>query len=221
MCGGPDGSLMKLGKASWWCDTEYVWKKGVETSNEELVAKIVKEGQEQGTDVLGGLVDGSIHFIWTGGEPTMEHNREAITYFLRFWQHTYPHNQSFHELETNGTIECDLYDHMDQINCSAKLANSGMTTKARIVPAALKQIADHPNHWWKFVINYEQDIQEIEETYLKPHNLKKNKVILMPGVDNLATLPAVTKFLYETCKKYGYRGVTRGHILAWDKTTGV
>ena len=28
ICGGKGGSLMKQGKATWWCDTEAVWKKG-------------------------------------------------------------------------------------------------------------------------------------------------------------------------------------------------
>ena len=36
MCGRPDGSLMKDGKATWWCDTEYVWRKGSEKQFEYL-----------------------------------------------------------------------------------------------------------------------------------------------------------------------------------------
>ena len=39
MCGGPGGSLMKQGKATWWCDTEAVWKLGNEMSNDELIDK--------------------------------------------------------------------------------------------------------------------------------------------------------------------------------------
>ncbi len=41
----------------------------------------------------------------------------------------------YNEIETNGTvvIENDLFDIIDQINCSPKLANSGMTAKQRIV----------------------------------------------------------------------------------------
>ena len=37
MCGGKDGSLMKEGKATWWCDTEYVWRKGKKTDIEVLI----------------------------------------------------------------------------------------------------------------------------------------------------------------------------------------
>lgn len=227
ICGGPQGSLMKMGKATWWCDTEDVWKRKRDYTCEELEEKIRAEGEELGVDVIGGLIDGTIHFIWTGGEPTMEHNAAAIRAFLVYWGDKYPHNESFHEIETNGTIPTDLYFAMDQINCSAKLANSGMTAKSRIVPEAIEQIKDHSNHWWKFVINCESeetafdDLAEIEEDYLEPFNLDKRRLVIMPGVDKLDDLPHVTKILYEVAKKCGCRAVTRGHILAWDQTTGV
>jgi organic radical activating enzyme len=227
-CGGPAGSLVSKGKASWWCDTEGIWDKaGGWYTPEELEDKVRVEGEELGVDIIGGLVDGTIHFIWTGGEPTMDHNVEAIKSFLHYWGERYPENESFHEIETNGTIETDLYLVMDQINCSAKLANSGMKAPVRIVPKAIAQIASHPNHWWKFVVNCESeetaflDLKEIEEDYLIPFNLDKRRLVIMPGVDRLEDLPDVTRVLYEVAKKYGCRAVTRGHVLAWDKTTGV
>jgi len=43
----------------------------------------------------------------------------------------------------------------------------------------------------------------------------------MPGVDNREDLAERTRFLFEMTKKYGYRGVTRQHILAWNRVTGV
>lgn len=227
MCGGPDGNLMKLGKATWWCDTEYVWKGQTEYSNEELEEKIRAEGEELGVDLVGGLIDGTVHFIWTGGEPTLPHNKEAICSFLEYWSEKYPENESFHEIETNGTIATDLYSVMDQINCSAKLANSGMKEVKRIVPSAIEKIKSHENHWWKFVIDCGSeetafaDLAEIEQDYLEPFDLDKRRLVIMPGVDKLDDLPAVTRVLYEVAKKYGCRAVTRGHILAWDQTTGV
>ncbi len=240
MCGGPDGSLVKAGKATWWCDTEYVWKEKTDFTNEEFEEKILREGEELGFDLIGGLVDGTVHFIWTGGEPTMEHNREAIFSFIEYWNKKYAGHCSFHELETNGTIVCppeqylsqlafhgNLYDTMDQINCSAKLANSGMKAAVRIVPGAIDQIAAHPNHWWKFVIdctNEEtalRDFEEIERDYIEPFDLDRRRVVLMPGVDKLEDLPDVTRVLYEVAKKLGVRASTRAHILAWDQTTGV
>ena len=43
MCGGADGSLMKEGKATWWCDTEYVWRKGLEKPFQYLVDRWKEE----------------------------------------------------------------------------------------------------------------------------------------------------------------------------------
>jgi organic radical activating enzyme len=227
LCGGPNGCL--IGKTiegkpcSWWCDSWVVWKHGVETTNEQLLEKIQALSTKEGVDLVQGLIDGTIHFVWTGGEPTMEQNRGDVRVFVEFLNEKFPENKCFHELETNGTIFCDdgFYDLMDQINCSPKLANAGMKKVARVVPDAINQIKTHSNHWWKFVINFEEDIKEIEETYIKPFGLDKRQVILMPGVDNINDLPERTRFLFEMCKKYGFRGVTRGHILAWNKTVGV
>ena len=30
MCGGTNGELMRDGTATWWCDTEAVWRRGLE-----------------------------------------------------------------------------------------------------------------------------------------------------------------------------------------------
>ena len=111
------------------------------------------------------------------------------------------------------------YHH--QINCSPKLANSGISEKIRIVPEAIKQIKSHANSYFKFVISTEDDVKEIKETYIQPFDIHYSKVIIMPGVDNRNDLPERTAFLFEMTKKYGYRGITRQHILAWNKCISV
>ena len=223
ICGGPNGCLLRSGRATWRCDSEPVWRQHTETTNDELLEKIVADGQREDVGILGCILNGTIHVVWTGGEPSMDSNRRDITGFLDFLRTKYPDNTCYHELETNGTIHCAdrFYDRFDQINCSPKLANSGMKQSVRIVPDALRQIKAHRNAWFKFVITDEADIEEIETTYIEPFTIDRRCVVLMPGVDNLEDLPAATRFLYETCKKHGLRGVTRGHILAWDQTTGV
>jgi organic radical activating enzyme len=233
-CGGLKGELMARGKASWVCDSIPSWTKFKPITNEGLVEKIDKEGKDIGIPVLDRLISGVTHFIFTGGEPTMPHNRETILSFIQYWSERFPNHQSYYELETNGTIFCppeinglSLYDIMHQINSSVKLANSGMRKGIRVVPEAIKQIAQHRNHWWKIVVNCTneesamRDIMEFESDYLNPYNLDKRNIILMPGVDNREALPEVTKILFEVSKKTGYRGVTRNHILAWDRCLGV
>ena len=62
ICGGSNGALMKRGKATWWCDTEAVWRQGKQTDIEVLIEDWKKESpnsimfQHVGTDwVLLGL----------------------------------------------------------------------------------------------------------------------------------------------------------------------
>ena len=221
MCGGADGSLMKEGKATWWCDTEYVWRKGLEKPFSYLEDRWVDEG------ILDWVLDGRVNLIWTGGEPTIPKNQKAIVSFLKWLHKKYDRLQSklhvYNEIETNGTvyIESDLFPKINQINCSVKLANSGMDKKRRIVPKALERVMMHPNYWFKFVISNESDLEEIQTDFIKPFNIPPKRVLMMPGLDKQENYHERTKFCMEMGKKYGYTGLTRLHVSAWDQTTGV
>jgi len=246
MCGGPNASLVKQGKATWWCDSEVIWKRGNQVTYEELSSSWDEQG------ILDQILSGNIHLIWTGGEPTIPRHTKAIMGFIDYMNDIFPDNEVFNEIETNGTVVVpdEFYrvtsnpgnpnttslilngkpmsgtvtmsmPYIHQVNCSPKLANSGMAESMRINPEAIIQIRDCINGYFKFVISVEDDIKEIQDTYLKPFNIHDQKVIIMPGVDNREDLPERTAFLFEMTKKYGYRGITRQHILAWDKVTGV
>jgi hypothetical protein len=43
----------------------------------------------------------------------------------------------------------------------------------------------------------------------------------MPGLDSQDNFHDRTKFVLEMAKKYKFVGLTRLHVSAWDKTTGV
>ncbi len=84
--------------------------------------------------------------------------------FFKYWNLNGDYSwQVYNEIETNGTvvIEDDLFSYLNQINCSPKLANSGMSVKQRIVPDAIKRIMQHGNYQFKFVISTEEDVQEL------------------------------------------------------------
>lgn len=135
----------------------------------------------------------------------------------------YPGASLFNEIETNGTqyIEDDLFNELDQINCSVKLANSGMDSMVRIQSDALERIMEHDGYWFKFVISNEDDMKEIEEDFVKPFNINPSRVLMMPGLDKRKDYHERTLFCMEMAKKYGYVGLTRLHVSAWDQTTGV
>ena len=43
----------------------------------------------------------------------------------------------------------------------------------------------------------------------------------MPGLDDVADFEERTQFCLEMAKKYKFRGLTRLHIAAWNKTLNV
>ena len=222
MCGGPGGSLMKEGKATWWCDTEAVWKRGFQ----KPFYKLLQQWEEENIDKW--IYEGRVHLIWTGGEPTIPKHQRAIPAFHQWLKEqcvekTGKFLKSFNEIETNGTIYMrdELFDMLDQINCSVKLQNSGMDKNRRVVPEALNRIMEHDNYWFKFVISTEDCLKEIEEDFIKPFNIPADRVLMMPGLDSQENFHERTKFCLDMAKKYGYVGLTRLHVSAWDKLTGV
>lgn len=223
----PTGQLQASGAATWTCDTIPVWRTGTEYTNEQVAEKLKSFGQ----DVYRRIWNGRVHLIWTGGEPTLPRNQKDIKDFLLWADEALSEQDGnarwfpslYNEIETNGTINPEpyFYDEMDQINCSPKLANSGMPRARRIVPEAIVRIKNHPNYQFKFVINREEDLTEIQNDFLLQFGIPSDKVVLMPGVDRRSELAETTAFTLDMAKKYGYRAITRTHILAWDRVTGV
>jgi organic radical activating enzyme len=178
------GDLELEGKATWTCDStsQWLWR-GVNQDFQYLI----DQWKEQG--IYEHIKNGTIHIIWTGGEPTIKGHQEAIVNFNTYWRYSVESIQStfknmeeskgelilgYHEIETNGTvyIEKELFDNLNQINCSPKLSNSGMTEKQRIVPAAIKRIMEHNNYQFKFVISTEDDVKEIFRDFTSQLGIK-------------------------------------------------
>ena len=218
------GDLQLQNKATWTCDTMPVWIRGEEMEFIDLIESWVLQG------IYDEIVDGTIHIIWTGGEPTIPGHQESIVNFIKFWQqyensmsNIPPLNFGYHEIETNGTIyiEDDLFNVINQINCSPKLSNSGMLPQQRIIEQAINRIQSHKNYQFKFVISTEDDIFEMFETYINEFKMSFSNVCCMPGLDSQEDFFERTKWVMEMSKKYFFIGLTRLHVAAWDKTTGV
>jgi 7-carboxy-7-deazaguanine synthase len=157
------GDLELEGKATWTCDStsQWAWR-----GEEKPFQYLIDQWKEQG--IYDDIINGNIHLIWTGGEPTMRKHQEAIVNFITYWYSQEIQNygidsilNSYHEIETNGTIfiQDELFRYLNQINCSPKLENSGQARNKRIVPDAIKRIMEHPNYQFKFVISTEDDIK--------------------------------------------------------------
>ena len=215
------GDLDLEGKATWTCDStsQWLWR----GENKEF-QYLIDQWKEQG--IYEDIRNGTIHIIWTGGEPTIKSHQEAIVNFFKYWDQIDPIKPGtygktpYNEIETNGTIVItdELFELLDQINCSPKLSNSGMTEKQRIVPAAIKRIMEHSNYQFKFVISTEDDIKEIFRDFIEPFNIPLKNVVCMPGMDARWQFHERTNFVMEMAKKYKFRGMSRMHISAWDRT---
>ena len=223
MCGGTGGELTKNGEATWWCDSEALWKQSKEVTNDGLLAEWVVD------DILGCIKSGRIHIVWTGGEPAMLKNARTIIDFLTYFYNMFANHGTdmFNEIETNGTVitgnynTINFYQYFQQINCSPKLSNSGIGEEKRIVPEAISQIMQNTNYWFKFVVSTENDVKEAFDDFIIPFNIDPKRVILMPGCDSQKEIIERTAFAFEMAKKYSVRAVTRAQILVWDKKPGV
>jgi 7-carboxy-7-deazaguanine synthase len=215
-----EGDLHAEGKATWTCDStsQWLWR-GEDKEFDYLINRWKEEG------VYQDIKDGIVHIIWTGGEPTIKEHQRSIVNFTNYWLSRYLDVNNvtpYYEIETNGTVVIDeLFNMIDQINCSPKLANSGMTEKQRINPEAIKRIMQHNNYQFKFVISTEEDVKEIFRDFVVPFNIPLKNVVAMPGLDDAANFEERTRFVMEMAKKYRFRGLTRLHIAAWNKTLNV
>ncbi len=230
------GDLELEGKATWTCDStsQWLWR-----GEDKDFQYLIDRWKEQG--IYDDIKNGLIHIIWTGGEPTIKGHQEAIVNFHKYWKSVdsdidlydfdnpeydvlyYSDDQFYNEIETNGTvvIEDNLFQLLNQINCSPKLANSGLDAKQRINPDAIKRIMEHSNYQFKFVISNEDDIVEMFRDFVEPFNIPLKNVVCMPGLDDAANFEERTQFCLEMAKKYRFRGLTRLHIAAWNKTLNV
>jgi len=230
------GDLELEGKATWTCDStsQWLWR-----GEDKDFQYLIDRWKEQG--IYDDIKSGLIHIIWTGGEPTIKGHQEAIVNFHKYWKSVdsdidlydfdnpeydvlyYSDDQFYNEIETKGTvvIEDNLFQLLNQINCSPKLSNSGLDAKQRINPDAIKRIMEHSNYQFKFVISNEEDIVEMFRDFVEPFNIPLKNVVCMPGLDDAANFEERTQFVLEMAKKYKFRGLTRLHIAAWNKTLNV
>ena len=226
------GDLELEGKATWTCDStsQWLWR-GEDKEFQYLIDRWKDEG------IYDDIKNGIVHIIWTGGEPTIKGHQESIRNFIKYWKSVDPsinkiesgglvHTDkitAFSEIETNGTIYIDhpLWIQLDQINCSPKLSNSGLEAKQRINPEAIKRVMEHRNYQFKFVISNEEDVKELFRDFVVPFSIPLTNVVCMPGLDDVSNFEERTQFCLEMAKKYRFRGLTRLHIAAWNKTLNV
>lgn len=212
MCGGHGGKLVKQGKATWHCDTEKVWRSGVQMEVEEIADKI---------EALVGSPEIKYHLVITGGEPMLPTHSASLDLLLNemFMRQREPH---FIEVETNGTLPiCPiLLKKAHQFNVSPKLANSGMDRKYRITTSFV-DYADNLRSVFKFVVGSVRDVEEVYDDFVDAHDIDLSRCYLMPTAGTRQEAEKVGRVVAELAKEYGFRYSHRLHLTLWDQTTGV
>lgn len=195
----------------WVCDTIPVWTKGDKMQTRDLVKDVFQRYHKY-------FVKGA-HLVFTGGEPMIQ--QEAIKEFINIYYNKYDY-VPFLEMETNGTIEFDneLLKEFDLINCSPKLANSGMKEERRIKADVLRQINNYRTSIFKFVVCEQEDLAEIQDL-IELLDLKPDKIVLMPAGDCFEQLHSLAPMVAEMCKENNYLYGSRLQVTIWNQTTGV
>ena len=212
MCGGRGTEKDKQlhHGATWRCDSIEVWKKGTSYEIEEFVELFFNKYEK--------YFNNRAHLIITGGEPTLQQKQldkfiKGLIERLGF--------KPFIEIETNGTIIPQMiYEHIDLINCSPKLSNSGEPEKKRIKPDSLRFLNLSPLTIFKFVVSSNTDIDEIM-ALIAGNSLDLEKIYLMPSAQDQDELKQNTKIVADLCMKHGFNFSTRLQIIIWNETTGV
>lgn len=197
-----------------WCDAFYTWnpkskefwKEGEDWTIEETAKKIM--GAWKGSS-------GNKRLVITGGEPLIQ--RENLSKLIAYIANNDKDLWQF-EFETNGTIvPIDWWMKAPniQFNCSPKLNNSENVKQARIRSGALEAIRDARNSWFKFVVMNPEDIVEIENDFIIPFKLPKDRIILMPQGVTEKEVNANLQKVVEIAKEKGYRLMSRLHVSIW------
>ena len=228
------GTLREEGKAEWTCDSQLQMKTFTEYTPADLVSEIEKKF---GEEYMNKIFIGDIRIVITGGEPALYAepliqfldmmDKLAIAYQTQVLKT--PQNQlrpPIYECETNGTIfsgALAFYERFSFVNCSPKLASSGMAEDKRIVPFALVEIAKHPYSSFKFVISKKEDWNEIRKSFVDPGyiTVHPSRIFLMPAGQTKEDLDVTRPIVWEMAMETGCLATCRLQVETFGAKPGV
>ena len=191
-----------------WCDTKYTW----DWKNFDYDTEVHEMSIDEILQKLENFTANNI--VITGGEPLMQ-QEELISLILSFPK------KFFIEIETNGTILPldELVSLIDQWNVSPKTSNSNNLLEQCEIVNCYNFFKNNLKTFFKFVIENESDILEINEL-VKKYNIDKSKIILMPQATTKDDLVSKESLIQDLCEKNGFRYTSRLHVLKWGNARG-
>jgi organic radical activating enzyme len=196
-----------------YCDTTEVWRHGSKYTFEELFELIGQSG------LIGKLFFGQ-HLVITGGSPILQQKRLGV--FLSEFEKRY-NGIPFIEIENEcvGIPSLLLCKRISCWNNSPKLSGAGLNRKKRYKPEVIQRMSTLKNSWFKFVVDCEEDWEEIQMDFLQTELIRKDQIILMPQGATRMELEKNRPIVVDIAIQHGVRYSDRLHIQLWDKTVGV
>lgn len=190
-----------------WCDTPYTsWNpEGEDFSIDEILSRV-------------GEFPAARHVVLTGGEPMIAPGIVELSARL--------HARAMHiTIETAGTVTAPVACHLMSI--SPKLSNSmpegtfrAQHERLRRQPDVLRRLMDKYDYQLKFVIEREDDLNEVRSLVAEV-GAPPGRVILMPEGTSSEVLHTRGVWIAEICKQQGYRFSPRLHVDLYGNRRGV
>jgi len=190
-----------------YCDTRMIKNEGNPFTFNELFDLMVYY------KVIDSLSEGH-HLVVTGGSPLLQ--QERLCLFFEFFRSEFQF-LPYIEIENECTImpSKELIPFISAWNNSPKLANSANSLWDRYKPDVIRELASLKNSWFKFVVDQESDIYEINKIVEFSHILNE-QVMLMPKGKTRAEVLQNSEITINLAIKHGYRYCPREHIVIWD-----
>jgi len=195
----------------YWCDTKYTWLKNSGPYNEftrEQLIEIIKNNT-------------SMHVVFTGGEPSLYKLDELVCdmkkYHIESSGVLLP-TESLNITLSDGTnfkrdaMNEDIIRHFNWI-ISPKLSNS----KQKTDNTYLKYWNEKEYCIFKFVIENEKDLVEVDEVVRK-FNISKQRVYI--GLEGITVESQLRPELVDMIIAYGFNYSPRLQILLWGAKRG-
>ncbi|MFC5904088.1 7-carboxy-7-deazaguanine synthase QueE [Streptomyces zhihengii] len=195
--------------ARWACDTPETWDFKRFDPRDPAVSR--RQSVESLTE--WALAVPTRLIVITGGEPMIQ-----MSGLTRLARALHGAGREI-EIETNGTFipSGELVGYVRAFNVSPKLSAAGGRASARIVPAALRALAESGKARFKFVISHPGDLVEAAELV---ERFALSEVWVMPeGVSSKAVLDGMREMAQEALR-LGFNLSPRLHTLLWEDERG-
>jgi len=208
-----------------WCDTAYTWadtpgkakltNSGVQYDRNDPHLGLKEMDADEVLSELAPLWNFTANptiVVFSGGEPMMQQAELIdVTRALRNWQNEI-------HVETAGTLmpKFDFDYTVTQYNVSPKLEHSGNRLEMRYKPHVLRALRETGKAWFKFVVQKEDDFDEIDDI-VKECQISPRRVQVMPEGTDIELLAIGARNIVDLALQRGYGLTFRSHILLWPK----